>query len=107
MRGAIRKHLLPGRVQARTFRAIVGLAWKSTVMHGHLYEAPAFEHPIVSVTGRMVLMRTVDPEIFVRCKRWLANQAPDRDLHKRSRDLSQAEIVHVLLEEGRLQSKIR
>ena len=72
-----------------------------------LNEAPAFEHPIVSVTGRMVLMRTVDPEIFVRFKRWLANGAPDRDPQKRGRDLSQAEIVHVLLEEGRLQSKIR
>ena len=55
----------------------------------------------------MVLMRTVDPEIFVRFKRWLANGAPDRDPQKRGRDLSQAEIVHILLEEGRLQSKIR
>jgi len=50
-------------------------------------------------------MRTIDPAIFVRFKRWLAVQK-DRDAVKRGRDASQAEIVQDLLEQGPLMWKI-
>jgi hypothetical protein len=70
-----------------------------------LTESPPFEHVIVSATGRMVCMRTVDPKVFVRFKRWLAAQK-ERDALKRGRDASQARIVQALLDEGLLQSSI-
>ena len=70
-----------------------------------LNEAPAFEHVIVSATGRMVTMRTIDPAIFVQFKRWLA-ALKERDPLKRGRDASQAAIVQRMLDEGLLMSKI-
>lgn len=64
-----------------------------------LTSAPRFEHTIVSATGRMVLMRTIDPVVFVKFKKWMADKAPHRPEAKRQRDLHQAEIVQTLLDE--------
>jgi len=67
-----------------------------------LAEAPRFEQLVISVTGRMALMKTVAPGAFVSFKRWMAEAAPDRPPIKRRRDLRQAEIVQALLDEGLL-----
>jgi Nucleotidyltransferase len=62
---------------------------------------PRFEQPIVSVTGRMALMRTIAPQVFVDFKRWLA-ELDTRPAGKRRRDKRQADIVQRLLDEGLL-----
>lgn len=64
-----------------------------------LTSAPVFEQPVISVTGRMALMRTVAPDVFVEFKRWMADSAPVRDQAKRNRDARQAQIVQELLDE--------
>ena len=67
-----------------------------------LTDAPLFEHPVISATGRMARMRTVAPRSFVEFKRWMAEAAPIRAEPKRRRDLRQAAIVQSLLDEGLL-----
>lgn len=67
-----------------------------------LTEAPRFEQMVVSVTGRMAIMRTVAPQTFVDFKRWMSRTTKDRDPMKRRRDLRQAQIVQSLLDEGLL-----
>lgn len=67
-----------------------------------LTDARRFEHMVVSATGRMALMRTIDPVVFQEFKIWLANEAPDRPAIKRRRDAQQAAIVQALLSEGLL-----
>lgn len=68
--------------------------------------APKFAHIVVSTTGRMALMRTIDPQVFVDFKKWLATEAPDRAGIKRRRDARQAEIVQALLADGLLLSQV-
>jgi len=70
-----------------------------------LNEAPPFEHVIVSATGRMAGMRTIDPRVFARFKQWLSRRE-DREAVKRGRDRSQAEIVAAMLEQKLLVSKM-
>lgn len=70
-----------------------------------LTEAPRFEHVVISVTGKMALMRTVAPIAFVAFKRWMAASAPLRPAPKRRRDLRQADIVQSLLDAGLLLSE--
>ncbi len=67
-----------------------------------LTSAPRFEHIVISVTGRMTLMRTVAPATFVEFKRWMAARAPQRPEAKRRRDRRQADIVQSLLDTGLL-----
>jgi len=67
-----------------------------------LTNAPRFEHVVISVTGRMTLMRTIAPETFVQFKRWMAGKAPHRPEPNRRRDQRQADIVQALLDEGLL-----
>lgn len=69
-----------------------------------LTNAPRFEHLVISVTGRMTLMRTIAPESFIEFKRWMAVKVPRRAAAKRRRDLHQADIVQALLDEGLLMS---
>jgi len=59
---------------------------------------PRFEQPIVSVTGRMALMRTIAPQVFVDFKRWMS-ELKERPAAKRRRDQLQANIVQQLLDE--------
>lgn len=63
-----------------------------------LTTAPRFEHPVISVNGRMAMMRTISPPAFVEFKRWMAERAPQREDAKRRRDRLQADIVQELLE---------
>lgn len=67
-----------------------------------LTTARRFDHVVVSATGRMALMRTIDPAAFVAFKRWMAEKAQYREAVKRRRDVRQAEIVQALLDEGLL-----
>lgn len=67
-----------------------------------LTDAPRFEHPVISATGRMARMRTIAPQSFVAFKRWMGSEAPDRPEPRRRRDLRQAAIVQSLLDEGLL-----
>lgn len=69
-----------------------------------LTNAPRFEHLVISVTGRMTLMRTIAPESFIEFKRWMAAKVPRRAAAKRRRDLHQADLVQALLDEGLLMS---
>jgi hypothetical protein len=65
-----------------------------------------FEHLLISATGRMALMRTNDPAVFVSFKRWIAANAQSRPEPKRRRDVRQAEIVEGLLREGLVQTRV-
>ncbi|MBP6251885.1 MAG: hypothetical protein KA387_03955 [Rubrivivax sp.] len=67
-----------------------------------LLEAPTFEHVVVSVTGKMALMRTMAARTFMECKRWMAESAPHRPPLGRRRDSPRADVVQALLDEGLL-----
>lgn len=69
-----------------------------------LTSAPRFEHLVIAATGRMALMRTLDPAVFVSFKRWMSGKA-DRPEVKRRRDALQAEVVAALLREGLLRAQ--
>lgn len=64
-----------------------------------LTNARRFAHVVVASTGRMALMRTIDPVAFMEFKRWMSAQAPGREAIKRRRDLRQADIVQTLLDQ--------
>ena len=70
-----------------------------------LTNAPRFDHVVISATGRMALLRTIAPEVFVEFKRWMADKAPHRREPKRLRDKRQADIVQILLDQGLLISR--
>jgi hypothetical protein len=65
-----------------------------------LTEAPRFEHVVVAANGGMVLMRTIDPRVFVEFKRWMGTKSEGRPASKRRRDEQQALIVQTMLDEG-------
>ena len=65
-----------------------------------LTQSPAFVHPVISATGKIATMRTVNPRTFVAFKRWMAEHAQNHEPLKRRRDLLQAQIVQELLDEG-------
>lgn len=69
-----------------------------------LTSAARFEQVVVASTGKMALMRTVDPRIFVTFKRWLAGRE-NRSEGKRRRDAHQADIVEDLMEKGLILSR--
>lgn len=71
-----------------------------------LTQSPVFVHPVISATGRMATMRTVDPRTFVDFKRWMSEHAQFREPLKRRRDLRQAQIVQALLDEGLVNSRV-
>lgn len=73
-------------------------ALRASVLTG----AARFKQIVVSATGRMTLMRTVDPATFVEFKRWMAASAPNRPEPKRRRDRRQADIVQSMLDNGLL-----
>ena len=59
---------------------------------------PSFEAVIVDRNGRMAMMRTIQPRVFVEFKRWMSG-LPDREPIKRQRDAAQAKAVQALLDE--------
>jgi hypothetical protein len=64
-----------------------------------LTQASTFEQVVASATGKMAMMRTIDPGVFVSFKEWMSTEAPDRPQPKRRRDALQARVVRQLLEE--------
>jgi hypothetical protein len=70
-----------------------------------LAQSPMFSQPVISATGKMATINTVDPRTFVEFKRWMAALA-DREPAKRRRDALQADTVHELLETKMLVSAI-
>lgn len=64
--------------------------------------APRYERVVFATTGRMALMRTVSPVVFVEFKRWMT-ELDNRPVGKRRRDRLQADIVQQLLDENALQ----
>jgi hypothetical protein len=62
---------------------------------------PSFEAVIVDRNGRMAMMRTIQPKVFVEFKRWMST-LPDREPIKRQRDAAQARAVQDLLDDERL-----
>lgn len=63
---------------------------------GVLLDRPKTSEMIVSVTGRMARMNTINPSAFVKTKRWIAT-FNGRDALKRRRDLLQAELVDMII----------
>jgi len=70
-----------------------------------LTQSPVFVSPVISATGKMATMRTVDPQTFIEFKRWMAEHAQSREPIKRRRDLYQAEIAQTMLTEGLLSTR--
>ncbi len=68
---------------------------------GEFFNAPSFDAVIVDRNGRMALMRTIQPSVFVKFKQWMSTLA-DREPIKRQRDAAQARAVQALLDEERL-----
>ncbi len=68
---------------------------------GIMLNAPTFETVIVDRNGRMALMRTIEPSVFVKFKQWMSTLA-DREPIKRQRDAAQARAVQALLDDERL-----
>jgi hypothetical protein len=76
-----------------------GLRSVPTVRAPEPTAVPGFEHLVISVTGKMALMRTIAPNNFIEVKRWMAESAPNRTQLERRRDLLQADIAQALLDE--------
>ena len=62
-----------------------------------MLSAKKFSQVVVSVTGHMAVMHTMDPQTFVAIKR-LVSASPDRDPKKRRKDALQADLVEHLIE---------
>jgi hypothetical protein len=71
-----------------------------------LASTPLFEHLVMSATGRMALVRTIDPALFVSLIRWMAENAQNRPELKRRCDVRQADIVEALLRESLLRTQV-
>ncbi len=72
--------------------------WPVQISTGQdLLNAERFSRMVVSSSGSMARMHTIDPRAFVRAKRWLSAQH-SRDPLKQRKDLLQAEIVASLVE---------
>jgi hypothetical protein len=63
-----------------------------------LLSAPRFHQVIVSVSGDMAQMNTVDPRAFILFKEYMAMQ-DDRDPLKKPRDYAQAQALRQLINE--------
>ncbi|MDN7993673.1 GSU2403 family nucleotidyltransferase fold protein [Burkholderia orbicola] len=70
-----------------------------------LASAPRFEQVVVATTGKMARMSTIDPEVFIDYKTWMAKEAENRHPRMRRRDQLQADIVWTLMEQGLLLSR--
>lgn len=62
-----------------------------------MLSAKKFSQVVVSETGHMAVMHTMDPQTFVAIKR-LVSASPDRDPKKRHKDALQADLVAHLIE---------
>ncbi len=65
---------------------------------GLLLDSQPFSAIVVSPRGDMAKMKTINPNTFVKFKRWMS-ELPDREVLKKPRDRMQADIVEDLVEE--------
>jgi hypothetical protein len=73
--------------------------WPSEITTGEwLLSAPRFSAMVVSASGKMARMNTVDPRAFALAKMYLADK-PTREPGKKMKDHSQAMVVHRLIQE--------
>jgi len=76
--------------------------WAVQVSTGDQMESGGrFRQMVVSATGEMASMETLDPRTFVRIKNSLA-ESPSRDRLKAPKDAGQAKVIEWLLAEGKL-----
>lgn len=68
------------------------------IRRDELMNAPEFSEIVVAENGSMARLSTIHPAVFVRFKRWMANEL-DRDPLKRRRDALQADAVEWVLNE--------
>lgn len=68
-----------------------------------LAKSPLFSQPIISATGKIAKMNTVDPQTFVNLKRWMSS-LNSREAILRSIDALQADIVQEMLQTKMLAS---
>ena len=102
----LRRELEDGDPHPFRFSEDEGDLWPVRAQRASLLaQSPVFVHPVISATGRMATMRTVDPQTFVEFKQWMAEHAQNREPVKRRRDLHQAKIVQELMDKGLLNSR--
>ncbi|MBK1683124.1 GSU2403 family nucleotidyltransferase fold protein [Rhodoferax fermentans] len=70
-----------------------------------LAQSALFSQPVISATGKMATMRTIDPQTFVEFKRWTSG-LESREVTQRRRDALQADAVQELLVAKMLASNI-
>ncbi len=70
-----------------------------------LSQAPLFVQPVISATGKMATMHTIDPLVFMEFKDWMSSLTHRNPL-KRRRDALQAQVVKEMLQEGLLVSMV-
>jgi hypothetical protein len=68
-------------------------------------QSTLFSQPVISATGKMATMNTIDPRTFVNFKCWMAS-LEDREVAERRRDALQADIVQEMLDTKMLTSAI-
>lgn len=69
-----------------------------------LAQSPLFSQTIISATGKIATMNTIDPQAFVEFKWWMAG-LDNRDANKRRRDTLHADVVQELLQKRMLFSQ--
>ena len=95
----LRREAIDGDPHPFRFSADEDDIWPVQAKRAELFlSAPAFEQVIFSTTGKMALMRTIQPEVFIEFKRWMAG-LENRPGPKRRRDALQADAVEQLLKE--------
>lgn len=93
----LRRENEAGDIHPFQFSATEGDLWPVQARRAAvLAHAPLFSQPVISSTGKMATMHTIDPHTFVKFKRWMAG-LEDREVAKRRRDSLQADIVEELL----------
>lgn len=76
--------------------------WPVQAQRAELFlRAPKFSQVVVSTSGRMALMHTTSPRVFVDFKQWMAG-LDSRPAGKRRRDALQAQLVQQLLDDALL-----
>jgi hypothetical protein len=98
----LRRMVVDGDPHPYRFTDDEGDLWPVQAQRAEAFlNAPRYERVVFSTTGRMALMRTVSPAVFVDFKRWMAG-LDNRPPAKRRRDLRQANLVQQLLDDGLL-----
>lgn len=80
--------------------------WGKSGLLEVLDEGPKFEQVVIGKTGRMAMMRTVDPGLFVALCKSEVDPATTKSRDEAARTLHQVELVSKMLEDYMLTSKL-